>query len=218
VRDLAPFALLGFLLAASPGPVNALAFVRGLRYGVGEALFLVLGADAADILYATLVLLGAAPFVNRPAVQVVLAIGGGIFLAHLSLQNLRGAFGRGEEAGPDAGGPRPLGAAFRQGFTVAFLSPLTIVFWMSVFGGSYAASTARGQHLNPILLILVLLGGAGGWTAIAILLIRFGRRALRGLWYRILVGVLSIALLGFAGSLAWTGARTLLRLLRGPGA
>ena len=74
MRELISVALLGFALAASPGPVNALAFARGLRSGALGAVLLTMGAHTADVLYATLVILGAAPFVNRPAVQVVLSI------------------------------------------------------------------------------------------------------------------------------------------------
>jgi len=202
-------ALLGFALAASPGPVNALAFAHGLRDGASRALLLVLGADTADVLYATLVLLGAAPFVNRPPVQVVLSIAGGLFLAHLAVGNVRAAWRR-DSPEVLAGRERSRLAVYRQGFLVALLSPLTIVFWMSVFGGYYAAATARGSRLPPVMLLAGLMLGAAAWTACVALLIHFGRKGLRGRFYVGLVTVLSAALLVWSLRLLWTGLRMLL--------
>jgi threonine/homoserine/homoserine lactone efflux protein len=207
--DLLAAAVLGFALAASPGPVNALAFARGLRDGASYAVLLVLGADTADILYATLVILGAAPFVNRPPVQIALSIGGGLFLAHIALANLRAAWRPAPAPALEAGRSGSRLAAYREGFLVALLSPLTIVFWMSVFGGYYAAATARGSRIHPVLLLAALMLGAGVWTALATLMIHFGRRGLRGRWYVVLVTFLSILLLGWSMHLLWTGARML---------
>ena len=208
MNDLPSVALLGFALAASPGPVNALAFARGLRDGASRAVLLALGAETADALYAALVILGAAPFVNRTAVQVVLAIGGGLFLGRLGLVNLRSAW-RPEEAEVQPGGSGSGLAAYREGFTVALLSPLTIVFWMSVFGGYYAETTARGSRTPPVLLLAALMLGASLWSGIVALAIHFGRKSLRGRWYAVLVTLLSILLLAFAARLLWTGAVTL---------
>jgi threonine/homoserine/homoserine lactone efflux protein len=208
MTDLPAMVLLGFALAASPGPVNALAFARGLREGVAQAVLLVLGADTADVLYATLVILGAGPFVNHPAAQVVLSIGGGFFLAHLGVANLRAAR-RPPPAATDAGGRGTMLASYREGFTVALLSPLTIVFWTSVFGGYYAEATARGSRTPPVLLLAALLLGAGVWTAVATLMIHFGRKAFRGRGYTVFVTILSVVLLAFAARLLWTGVVTL---------
>jgi threonine/homoserine/homoserine lactone efflux protein len=209
MSELPAVALLGFALAASPGPVNALAFVRGVRHGVSQAVFLVLGADSADALYATLVILGAGPFVNRTPVQVVLSIGGGLFLAHVGLANLR-AVRRREPTPPIAGGDSvPWLVAYREGFAVALFSPLTIVFWMSVFGGYYAQATARGSRTPPALLVIVLMLGGGLWTALAALMIHFGRKALHARWYPALVIILSIVLLAFAARLLSTGVLSL---------
>jgi L-lysine exporter family protein LysE/ArgO len=212
LSELGAAALLGFALAASPGPVNALAFARGLRDGASYAVLLVLGADTADILYATLVILGAAPFVNRPPVQIALSIGGGLFLGHIALANLRAAWRPAPAPALAAGRRASRLAVFREGFLVAVLSPLTIVFWMSVFGGYYAAATARGARIHPVALLAALTLGAGVWTGLATLMIHFGRRGLRGLrgrWYAVLVTALSIVLLGWSLRLLWTGARML---------
>ncbi len=92
---------------------------------------------------------------------------------------------------------------------MALLSPLTIVFWMSVFGGYYAERTARGSRIPPALLLAVLMLGAGLWTSIAALIIHFGRKSLRGRWYSVLVTSLAILLLAFAVRLLCTGVLTL---------
>lgn len=209
MTELASMALLGFALAASPGPVNALAVARGLRDGASRAVLLTAGAHTADTLYATLVILGAGPFVNRPAVQVALSIGGGLFLAHLGIANLRSAWRRDQALPVGADGKGPLWAAYREGFTVALFSPLTIVFWMSVFGGYYAEATARGSRTSPVVLLAFLMVGAGLWTGLAALAIYCGRKSLRGGWYEVLVIGLSMLLLAFAGRLLWSGLVTL---------
>ena len=90
---------------------------------------------------------------------------------------------------------------------VALLSPLTIIFWMSVFGGYYAEATARGSRTAPALLLIVLLLGASLWTCLAALAIHFGRKTLRGRWYAGFVTLLSIVLLAFAARLLLAGLR-----------
>jgi len=205
MSDLPSVALLGFALAASPGPVNVLAFARGLQLGAARAVFLTLGANTADVLYAILVILGAGPLVNRPAAQVTLSIGGGLFLANLGITNLRKAW-RQQPGLPIAErSDNSLAAAFREGFLVALMSPLTIIFWMSVFGGYYAEATARGSLTAPALLLIVLLLGGGLWTFFAALAIHFGRKTLRGRGYAVLVTLLSIVLLIFAARLLCAG-------------
>lgn len=58
----------------------------------------------------------------------------------------------------------------------------------------------------------MLLLGANVWTCVVAALIHYGRRALSGRGYRLLVTALSLVLLGFAVRLLWSGARTLLRM------
>jgi threonine/homoserine/homoserine lactone efflux protein len=125
------------------------------------------------------------------------------------VSNVRSAWrpARATEAEAGHGGSRL--AAYREGFLVALLSPLTIVFWMSVFGGYYAAATARGSHVPPVLLLAALMLGAAVWSSFAALVIHFGRRGLRGRWYALLVTALSILLLAWAVRLLWTGIRML---------
>jgi threonine/homoserine/homoserine lactone efflux protein len=208
MSELPFLALLGFALAASPGPVNALAFARGLRDGASRTVLLTLGADTADILYATLVILGAGPYLDRPDVQLTLSIGGGLFLAQLGLVNLRAAWRAPSTAAltPARGSAF---AAYREGFSAALLSPLTIVFWMSVFGGYYASLVVRGVRTSPVLMLGALMLGAALWTSVAAVTIHLSRKALPGRWYAVLVTLLSLTLLVFAARLLSTGLLTL---------
>ena len=209
MNELMPAAVLGFSLAASPGPVNALAVARGLRHGASRALLLTLGAHTADILYALLVILGAGPFVNRPVVQVALSIAGGLFLARIAVANVREAWRPAAADGVALSDDGSRLRAYRDGFTVALLSPLTIVFWMSVFGGYYAEAIARGSTTPPAVLLGVLMLGTAVWSCLTATVIHFGRRGLRGRWYTALVTVLAMLLLAFAMRLFWNGAAAL---------
>lgn len=210
MTELATGALLGFALAASPGPVNALAFMLGLKHGTSRAVFLIAGAHSADLLYAILVVVGAGPLFSRPAAQAVLSLGGGVFLAFIAVKNMyavrsdQGAVsGRGQHGAS-------LFQAYRDGFTVALLSPLTIVFWMSVFGGYYADIRARGSGISAASILAAVFVGTVLWMALVAGSIRLGRTRLSGRSYRLLVTILSIALLGFAGRLLWRGLGTML--------
>jgi L-lysine exporter family protein LysE/ArgO len=185
--------------------VNALAVVRGLRFGASQAFLLTAGAGTADVLYAALVILGAGPFMNRPIVQIVLSLGGGVFLARLGIMNLRAVVTPLQTDAPDGGGVGSWAAAYRTGLMTALLSPLTIVFWMSVFGGFYADRVARGSQTSPVLLLGVLLCGAWAWTCILAGMIQVGRKVVAGRGYRLLVTTLSLVLLGFAARLLWSG-------------
>jgi threonine/homoserine/homoserine lactone efflux protein len=212
LSELPAAALLGFSIAASPGPVNALAVVRGLKHGASQAVLLALGATTADALYALLVVLGAGPFVSLPWVQVFLSLFGGLFLVRLGWKNLSAVLHPSTEVSEgELEGPPP--APYRTGFTIALLSPITIVFWMSVFGGYYAHVVAQGSKTPPFLIVAVLLLGATVWSGAWALMIHFGKKAIRGSLYRGLVAFLSLVLLFFALRLIAGGVFELARLL-----
>ena len=120
---------LGFTVAASFGPINVFGLSNGLRYGFWPAFGVLVGATAADGLYAFLGGLGVAAVFTGKAEGWFQILGG----AALLLIAARIVRPESEEDGQRAV------PGFRRSFAVALgatlANPLTIVYWAAAFAG-----------------------------------------------------------------------------------
>jgi len=142
----------GFLLgmgAAMPlGPINLLIMNRALRE-YKSAVSIGAGALSADMVYLILILLGVATFFSQPIVVNILGVLGSTFLLYMSYQifKSRNHTLTMTEQPID---PKSFISYYIQGFTLTFINPYTIAFWLSIAGyttfkNSDALSTIAGM-------------------------------------------------------------------------
>jgi threonine/homoserine/homoserine lactone efflux protein len=194
--------VLGFTIAASPGPIALLCVQRTLARGWPEGFASGLGAATADGCYAGPAAFGIAAATGLlTAERRWLALAGGLTLATVGVRALLDRSL--PEARPSAGTAGLLGAyGSMVGLTLA--SPATILS----FAAAFSLVGALGG-LVPLGLTAGVAGGSGAWRAVltaaaALLRRRLGVRPLRAL--RAASGAV-LAAAGLAAALAAALAR-----------
>ncbi len=131
-------AVFGLVLAAPPGPMNAIIAEESVLRGWPAGFRAGLGAMLADALFFALAFLGAVAVVDRtPWLRSVLYLLGGALMVYFAV----GAFRDADAArsfSADGAGPPPAEAGvdadskgFRKAFALALTNPYQIAFWLT---------------------------------------------------------------------------------------
>ncbi|MCP8617299.1 LysE family transporter [Salirhabdus salicampi] len=133
------YILLGLSLAAPIGPVNAAQIDRGVRNGFLHSWLVGLGAVLADIIYMLIVYLGVAHVINTPFVKSFLWLFGCFILLYTGIESLTSShkLGMSNERKKE-----PLSQSFLSGFLMSIANPLTIIFWLGIYGAVLAKTAA----------------------------------------------------------------------------
>jgi L-lysine exporter family protein LysE/ArgO len=135
----AGYILLGFSLAAPIGPVNAAQLDKGIKYGFLNSWLVGLGAMVADAIFMLLIYFGAVHILDIPFVKSFLWCFGCIVLVYSGLESIRGAGNILSENRTTEESPTK---SFYQGFFMTFSNPVSILFWLGIYG-SILAQTAE---------------------------------------------------------------------------
>jgi threonine/homoserine/homoserine lactone efflux protein len=173
--------LLGFTMAASPGPIALLCARRTLARGWPEGFASGLGAATADGCYG-----GLAAFGLAAVTQVLvserrwIALIGGLVLVVVGVRGLMDRSLR--EAGP-AAGARNLALAYGSVVGLTLANPMTVVSFAAAFGVGGALGGALGGFVPAGLTVGVLTGSAAWWAlltgGVALVRQRLSTRPLR---------------------------------------
>jgi len=143
------YVLLGLSLAAPIGPVNAAVLDRGIKNGFFHAWLVGLGATLADAIYMLLVFLGVVHLVEIPFVQSFLWLFGFFVLVYTGIDSLNGA---GKISISDSRSLRESHTkSFLAGFFMSLFNPLTILFWLGIFG-SVLAKTVHSYGIEQVII------------------------------------------------------------------
>lgn len=142
------YILLGLSLAAPIGPVNAAQLDRGIKGGFFPAWFVGLGAILADAIYMLVVYLGIVHVIEVPFVQTFLWLFGGFVLIYTGVESMVSAK---EINTVHERNKEPLHKSFFAGFLMSITNPLTILFWLGIYG-SVLAKTASTYGLQTLII------------------------------------------------------------------
>lgn len=186
---------IGVALAAPIGPINVEIISRGIRYGFRNGWYVGLGALTADTIYATIIVSGLTPIADRPALRVPLFLAGAAMLAWVGANSLRSAVNPAVNVRVEA----PKGnRSYMAGFLIALLSPMGIVYWLSVGAALVAEAVERvGQVGAPVLVMGVFLGLLA-WVTTLSIVAQVSRRFVTGTGMRWITGASALIILGFA--------------------
>ncbi|GIO43284.1 LysE family transporter [Paenibacillus apis] len=148
MNQMLGYIVLGLSLSAPIGPVNAAQLSKGIRGGFMSAWLVGLGAMAADVIYMLLVFFGVIHFLNIPFMQTFLWLFGGFLLIYTGIESLKDA---GKFQMADMRGREPLLKSFMSGFFMSLGNPLSILFWLGIYG-SVLAQTAAQSGLGDLIL------------------------------------------------------------------
>lgn len=190
------YIFLGISLAAPIGPVNAAQLNKGIKNGFLHAWLVGLGATVADAIYMLLVFVGVVHFLEQPFMQTFLWLFGFFVLVYTGYESLLGAREVATLANEIRVNVSYFGSFF-SGFIISLFNPLTILFWLGIFG-SILAKTVKNNDLETIILYsAAIFIGITLWDVTMALLASNLRKFLTN---RLLVGISilsGLSLIGF---------------------
>ncbi len=142
------YILLGLSLAAPIGPINAAQIDKGIKHGFMHSWLIGVGAVAADGVYMLVVYFGVVHFLEHPFMKTFLWLFGCFVLLYTGIETIVSANKL------EMGGNRkeePLVKSFISGFFMSISNPLTILFWLGIYG-SVLAKTAATYETSQLIL------------------------------------------------------------------
>jgi len=140
------YILLGLSLAAPIGPINAAQLDKGIKKGFWHAWILGLGAILADAVYMALVYFGVVHFLEMDFMKAFLWLFGFFVLTYTGIETVL-------SAGKLVIDEREVNdshfSSFLSGFLMSISNPLTMLFWLGIYGSvlANAADKYDIQHL-----------------------------------------------------------------------
>lgn len=154
------YILLGLSLAAPIGPVNAAQLDKGIKYGFWHSWFVGLGAFLADAIYMLVVYIGVVNFIETPFMQTFLWLFGSFVLIYTGVEGLVSA---GPQLASSTRKQDPLYRSFFNGFFISISNPLTILFWLGIYGSVLAKTAATYDHQQLFTYSLAIFIGLFMW-------------------------------------------------------
>lgn len=148
ISILVSYIILGFTLAAPIGPVNSARLDIGIKNGFWHAWVVGVGSMMADGIFMLMVFLGIVQFLGVPIVQIFLWLFGGFVLIYTGFESIKNAntitltYIRKRDS---------LLKCFLTGFIMSITSPLSILFWLGIYG-SVLAKTALTNGTESLLI------------------------------------------------------------------
>lgn len=142
------YILLGLSLAAPIGPVNAAQLEKGIKHGFLHAWLIGLGAMVADAVFMLLIYFGLAHFLETPFAKTFLWLFGGFILIYTGGES----FGKYKTfAISEARSTVSHTKSFSSGFLMTFSNPVSILFWLGIYGSILASTAERYGTLELLL-------------------------------------------------------------------
>ncbi|CAM4295821.1 threonine/homoserine/homoserine lactone efflux protein [Paenibacillus endophyticus] len=141
------YILLGISLAAPIGPVNAAQLEKGIKHGFFHAWLIGLGAMAADAIFMLLIYFGLAHFLDTPFAKTFLWLFGGFILIYTGVES----FKKKKLSISEKRSLESHAKSFYSGFFMTFSNPISILFWLGIYG-SILAKTAEQYGTLELLL------------------------------------------------------------------
>lgn len=200
------YILLGLSLAAPIGPVNAAQMDRGIRSGFWNAWVLGLGSLTADLVFLGVVFFGTIHFLEAPLIKTFLWLFGSFVLIYSGIDAFKGS---GQLVDTRAGNPESLAKSFGTGFFLSLSNPLSIMFWLGIYG-SVLAETAELYGTKELLLYTsAIILGLILWDFAMALLASTFKRLLTKRLLQVISYISSASLIGFGLYFGWQAYRML---------
>lgn len=167
--------LLGLSLAAPIGPINAAQMERGIRSGFLHAWLIGLGGVLADCIFMILVYFGVIHFLGIPFMQTFLWLFGFFVLTYMGVESIANAR---KTAAKGGSGKEAAVKSLAAGFFMSLFNPLSILFWLGIYGSVLADMVAKYEAREVFLYSAAVLGGIMLWDVFMALLASSFRRLL----------------------------------------
>lgn len=195
MNSIFTYVLLGISLAAPIGPVNAAQLDTGIKNGFFHAWIFGIGALTADILYMIMVYLGIGQFIDSPYIKVFLWSFGCFVLTYtgiesiVTLNKLKLNFNSIQRI--------RLRQALVSGFLLSLLNPLTILFWLGIYGSVLAQTSATFNTSSLLIFSAAIIIGIILWDTFMAFLSSGARKVLSTKFLIIISLISSLSMIAF---------------------
>jgi L-lysine exporter family protein LysE/ArgO len=188
------YVFLGLSLAAPIGPINAAQLDKGIKNGFFHAWLVGLGAMTADAIYMAAVYLGVVHFLEIPFMKAFLWCFGFFILIYTGVETLLGA---GKVISSVRSKNDSKLKSFMSGFLMSLSNPLTILFWLGIYGSILAKTAAEYDNTHVFLYSGAIFTGLLLWDITMAAVASSFRRFLTGKILALISILSGISLIGF---------------------
>lgn len=207
VSLLISYIFLGLTLAAPIGPVNSARLDKGIKNGFWHAWIVGTGSMIADGIFMMLIYLGLVNFLDIPVIQIFLWLFGAFVLIYSGAESILKAnsielgFSRGKES---------LLKCFLTGFLMSISSPLSILFWLGIYGSVLAKTASNYGRTDLLIYSSMIFLGLAVWDIFVAAITTGFRRFLNYSSLRAISILSGVSLLGFGSYFGYQGIMALL--------
>nr|WP_106782577.1 LysE family transporter [Lysinibacillus timonensis] len=188
------YVFLGISLAAPIGPVNAAQLTKGIYGGFFHAWLVGLGAMLADAFYMLIVYLGVSQFLETPFMQTLLWSFGCFVLIYTGVDSILSAK---KEVELKYVKGRTLKKSFLYGFLLSITNPLSILFWLGIFGSVLVETVSTYDMNHVIFYSFAIFVGLFIWDITMALIASSFKRLLKAKVLGLISIISGLSLIGF---------------------
>ncbi|MBN8202807.1 MULTISPECIES: LysE family transporter [Bacillaceae] len=188
------YVFLGLSLAAPIGPINAAQLDKGIKNGFFHAWLVGLGAMTADAIYMAAVYLGVVHFLEIPFMKAFLWCFGFFVLVYTGVETLISA---GKVVSSYRTKNESKVKSFMSGFLMSLSNPLTILFWLGIYGSILAKTAAEYDKAHVVLYSGAIFTGLLVWDITMAAVASSFRRFLTGKILALISILSGLSLIGF---------------------
>lgn len=166
-----------------------------------------LGAVTADIIYMVLIYFGVIHFLNAPFMKSFLWLFGFFILMYTGIDTLKQVRGLSLS---EMRGNEPLMKSFLSGFMMSLSNPLSILFWLGIYGSVLAQAAASSEPGNLLINSCAIIAGVLLWDLSIAGFSSFFRKVLTDQILKTISVLSGLSLIGFG---LYFGYEALLLLL-----
>lgn len=195
MHSIFTYFFLGVSLAAPIGPVKATLLNKGIKDGFFHAWFFGMGAVATDIIYMLMVYFGVAQFIDYPFMKTFLWSFGFFVLMYTGIENLLTL----HTISMDSKYRKTvrLRQSFLSGLLMALLNPLTILFWLGIYGSILVGGSGALTGLQIIFFSVTILLGIALVDLTMSIISSGSRKLLSTSFLKIVSFISSLSMIGF---------------------
>ncbi|GGA30009.1 LysE family transporter [Paenibacillus physcomitrellae] len=208
---LLSYILLGLTLAAPIGPVNSARLDKGIKNGFFHAWVVGAGSMLADMIFMLLIYLGLVQFLNIMAVQISLWLFGGAVLIYSGFES--GLRAKKVHLDMMRSSRDSLRSCFLLGFFMSITSPLSILFWLGIYGSVLARTAVSHGTSHLLVYSSMIFLGLALWDIFVAGLTTGLRRLLNDTSLMLISFLSGLSLVGFGVYFGLQGIKALFGLL-----
>jgi L-lysine exporter family protein LysE/ArgO len=195
MHSLISYFLLGISLAAPVGPVNAAQLDTGIKHGFVSAWVFGIGALLADVLYMLLVYLGVINFIDMEFMKTFLWFFGCFVLTYTGIESLI----KKEEINLNSvqRGRQVFSKSFISGFLISISNPLTILFWLGIYGSVLAQTVSKFTDDQLLLYSSAMISGILLWDFTMASLASLAKNIFHSNILKVISAASSLSMIGF---------------------